>query len=48
MLKEFRVASFSTDSVRELFSLLGRTVEHKINGIIIYVHHVDESGVTTF
>jgi hypothetical protein len=31
----------SKDSVNELFNLLERNVEHKGNGIIIYVHNVD-------
>jgi len=28
--------------------LLERTVEHKVIGIIIYVHNVDESALTIF
>jgi len=31
----------SKDSVNELFNLLERTAEHKVNGIIIYVYNVD-------
>jgi len=34
--------------MRELFGLLERTVEHKVNGIIIYVYNVDESAFTAF
>ena len=37
---------FSKDSVSELFNLLERIVEHKVNGIIIYVYSVDESVLT--
>jgi hypothetical protein len=48
MLDEVRAASFSKDSVSELFNLLEITVEHKVNGIIIYVYNVDESALTTF
>jgi len=41
-------AGFSKDSVSEFFNLLERTVEHKVNGIIIYVYNVDESAFTAF
>jgi hypothetical protein len=34
--------------VSELFNSLERTVEHKVNGIIIYVYNEDESALTTF
>ena len=36
------------DGVSKLFKLLERTVEHKVNGIVIYVYNVDESALTTF
>jgi hypothetical protein len=32
----------------ELFNLLERTVEHKVNGIIMYVCKVYESALTIF
>jgi len=44
--KKSGAAGFSNDSVSELFNLLERTVEHKDNGIIIYVYNVDESALT--
>ena len=37
-----RAAGFCKDSVSELFSLLERTAEHKVNVIGIYVYNVDE------
>jgi hypothetical protein len=40
-------AGYSTDSVRELFSWLERTVEHKVNVIIIGAYDVDKSALTT-
>lgn len=42
------VAGFSEDSVSELFDLLERTVEGKVNSIIIRVYNVDGSTLTTF
>jgi hypothetical protein len=39
---------FSKDNVRELFNLLERTVELKINGIIIYVYNRNDSALPTF
>jgi len=34
--------------VSEGFDLLERIVQHKVIGIIIYVHNVDESNLTIF
>ena len=48
MLKNVRGTGFSEDSVSELFSLLERTVGHKVSGIVIYGYNVDESSLTTF
>ena len=48
MLKNVRCTGFSKDGVSELFSLLERTVEHKVSVIVIYVYNVDESALTTF
>jgi hypothetical protein len=41
-------AGFSKGSVSELFSLLERAVEQKVNGIMNYVYNVDESVLITF
>jgi hypothetical protein len=38
--KKSRAAAFSKDSVSELFNLLERTVEHKVNCTVIYVYNV--------
>ena len=46
--KKSGAADFSKDSVSELFHSLERTVEHKVEGIIIYVYNVGESALTTF
>jgi hypothetical protein len=46
--KKSGAAGFSNDSVSELINLLERTVEHKGNGIIIYVYNLDESALTIF
>ena len=48
MPEEVRAAGFCKDNLSELFNLLERTVEHKVNGIIIYVYNVDDSALTTF
>ena len=45
---KFGAAVFSKDSVSELFSLLERTVQHKVHSIIICVYKVDESVLITF
>ena len=43
MLKEVRTAAgCSADSVTELCNWLERAVEHRVNGIIIYVYKVVE------
>jgi hypothetical protein len=46
--KRSRAAGFIKDSVSELFNLLKRTVEHKVNVTGIYVYNVDDSVLTTF
>jgi hypothetical protein len=46
--KKSGAAGFSKDSVSALLNLLERTVERKVNGIIIYVYNVDESALTAF
>jgi hypothetical protein len=43
-----RAAGFSKDGVIELFNLLERTVEPKVNAIRIYVYTIDETDLTTF
>ena len=35
-------------SVRKLFNLFERTVEHKVSGIIIYVYDADKSALKHF
>jgi hypothetical protein len=46
MLKNVRGRGFTTDSESELFSLLERTVEHKVSGIEIYVYNAEGSALT--
>ena len=43
-----RTAGSSKDRVSELFNLLERTVEHKLNAIRMYVYNVDETAFTKF
>jgi hypothetical protein len=45
---KFRAAGFNKGGVRELFNLLERTVEPKVNAIRIYVYKVEETVLTTF
>jgi hypothetical protein len=40
-----RAAGLSKGTLRELFCLLGRTAERKVNAIVIYVHNVDKIAV---
>jgi hypothetical protein len=42
------VAGFSKNRVSEMFNLLERTVEHKLNAIRMYVYNADETAFTTF
>ena len=46
--KKSGAAGFSKDSVSEIFNLLQRAVEHKVNAFRIYVHKVDGSDLKTF
>ena len=46
--KKSRAAGVSKDNVSELFHSLERTVEHKVEGIIIYACNVGKSALTTF
>jgi hypothetical protein len=46
--KKSGAAGFSKVRVSELFILLEKTVEHKVNAIRIHVHSVYENAVTTF
>jgi hypothetical protein len=39
-------AGFSKDRVSELFNLLERIVEHKVNVTRIYAYNVDETPLT--
>jgi len=43
-----RAAGFSKVRVSELFNLLERAVEHKVNVIIIYEYTLDDTAFTTF
>jgi hypothetical protein len=43
-----RTAGSSKDRVSELFNLLERTVEHKLNAIRMYVYNVDETAFKNF
>jgi len=45
--KKSGAAGFSKDSESELFNLLKRAVEHKVNAFRMYVHNVDGSDLTT-
>jgi hypothetical protein len=47
MLEEVRGNGLQWRQCKWIFILLERTVEHKVNGIIIYVYNVDESALTT-
>jgi hypothetical protein len=46
--KKSGAAGFCKGSASDGFSLLERTVEHKVDGIIIYVYNVDESALAIF
>jgi hypothetical protein len=41
-------AGFGKDIVTELFILLERSVEHKVNGTMIYEYNVDDSALKIF
>ena len=43
-----RVAGLCKDGLSELFNLLERAVEYILSATIIFVHHVNETALTTF
>lgn len=45
---ESGAAGFSKDRKTELFNLREKTVVHKVNGVKIYVHKVNESALKIY